>query len=310
MQRCFMTLVLVPLLALPALAQQQPINWSQQVEQAVAQAQQTRRPLMFWVVGSSSTRDPDVESDQKASFRDPLVVELSKRFVPVRLSRDRYRELLEKWNVSRRTNLELVFVTPDGEKIDTLAALGVTQADVLARKMVLVYRHYRQQVFDRQIKPKLESEETSDADLRQALRVVVELLILSADESVVKLLARESLGAGVRNDAYKTLAVLSTPASVKLLLERAGEDEQAAAALTQCTPDAAETMLAALGGDDPDLHLAVYHAVTRICRIRDVKRDRFWQGRNQVIKRREIERVRQIVTRTARRWRERYAEYR
>ncbi len=311
MARC-LAVVAAALLFMPQAAAQQDaaIQWSLKVEEAVAHAGETKQPLMFWVVGRSDSRDHRLERDQKRAFRDRLVVELSRRFLTVQLSRSRYREQLEEWNLSPWTNLEIVFATPAGEKIDTLAPAGVANAEALARKMALVYRHYRGVVFEREIKPKLEDEQASDRDLRLALKLVAEFLILSADQSVIQLLERESLGGAVRDEVYDVLAALSTPASVEALLERARDAERAGAALARCTPDAAERMLPALDGEDADLRLAVYRAVTRICKIRDVKNDRFWQGRNLVIKRKEIERVRQIVTATAKRWRERYAEYR
>jgi len=306
--------ILVAILSLAPGAAAQPhktIPWSLQVEQGVAHARQTKRPLMFWVLGRSDSRDPRIERAQKRAFRDSLVIEMSRRFVTLRLSRSRHRDLLEGWNLSPKTNLEIVFATPSGEKIDRLAPLGVAEPDVLVRKMVLVFRHYRQVLFDTEIRPKLEDEETADKDLRAGLRLVAELLILSADQTVIDLLERESLSTAARNEIYDTLAALSTPAGVETLLKQASADERAAAAaLLRCTPGAAEQMLADLEVDDVDLQLAVYRAVTRICKIRDVKPDRFWQGRNQVVKRREIDRVRQIVTAVAKRWRERYAEYR
>ncbi|MFQ5806734.1 MAG: hypothetical protein ACE5I3_09820 [Phycisphaerae bacterium] len=311
MTRCLLILAAALLLGSHAAAQQNAaIRWSLNVEQSVAQAQRAKWPLMFWVLGRSSSRDERIERDQKRAFRDPLVAELSSRFVTVRLSRSRHRDLLEQWGLPPRTNLEIVFVTPAGEKIDTLAPQGVANADVLTRKMTLVFRHYRQQMFEQEIKPKLEDEETSDEDLRSALGLVAKFLILSADQSVVKVLEGQSLSATVRGAAYDTLAALSTSASVKALLERVTGDERAAAALTRCTPAAAEQMLAALDGEDPDQRLIVYRAVTRICRVHDVKADRFWQGRIESLKQKEIDRVRRIVAATAKRWRERYAEYR
>jgi len=300
------------LVAVPRAAAQQDaaIHWSLNVEEAVGQAQRTKRPLMFWVLGRSDSRDDRLERDQKRAFQDPLTVELSRRFVTVRLSRSRYRDLLEKWNLSPKTNLEIVFVTPAGEKIDTLAPQGVANADALARKMTLVFQHYRRRLFEQEIRPKLGDEETAEPELRSALALIAEFLILSADQGVIKLLERGPLSASLRNEVYDTLAALSTPASVKALLERPTEDESAAAALARCTPDAAEQMLPALEGEDPERRLRVYHAVTRICRIHAVKPDRFWQGRIESLKRNELERVRRIVTATAGRWRERYAEYR
>jgi hypothetical protein len=299
------------LLGRPALGQSTgAIQWSQDVEQSIARAQQTRRPIMFWVLGRSDSRDKRVERDQQQAFRDPRVLELSSRFIPAKLSRSRYRDQLEKWNLSPKTNLEIVFATPDGDKIDTLASAGVRQADVLARKMTLVFRYYRQVLFDQELKPKLEDESTSDEELEQALKLITELVILPADQSVIALLERPSLSGGTRRAVYDALATLSTSASVEALLAHAREDEHAAGALRNCTPDAAEQMLPALEGDDAALQLAVYHAVTRICKLRDVKPDRFWNGRYQVVKQKEIDRVRREATAVAQRWRQRYAEYR
>jgi hypothetical protein len=311
MARC-LPVVAAALLLVPRAAGQPDaaIQWSQKVEQAVAQAQEARRPLMFWVLGRSASRDPQVERDQKRAFRDPLVVELSRRFITARLSRSRYRDLLEEWELPPTTNLEIVFVTPAGGKIDTLAPAGVANPGVLARKMALVFQHYRRGVFEAEIKPKLEDEKATDQDLRLAVTLVAEFLILSADQAVIKLLERPRLSSSVRVAAYDALGALSTPASVEALLERAAEDERAGAALRRCTPAAAEQMLPALDADDAGLRLLVYQAVTRICKIRDVKNDRFWEGRNPVVKRKEIERVRRVVTAAAKRWRERYAEYR
>lgn len=311
MARCLPMLATVLLLVPRATAQQSPtIQWSLQAEQSVAHAQQTKRPLMFWVLGRSQGRDDRIERDQKRAFRDPLVVGLSSRFVTVRLARSRHRDLLAKWNLSPRANLEIVFATPAGDKIDTLSPQGAADAGTLARKMTLVFRHYRKQMFSQEIKPKLEGENVKEKDLPAALKLVEEFLILSADQSVIRLLESESLSPGTRKAVYGTLAALSTPASVETLLEHAGEDEQATAALARCTPDAAERMLAELESESPELRLAVYRAVTRICKLRNVKPDRFWQGRIASLKRDEIERVRRLVTTAAERWRKRYAEHR
>jgi hypothetical protein len=299
------------LIAAPVAGQQTTgIQWRLDVPQAVEEARRSRLPMMFWVVGRSGSRDKDLERDQKRAFRDSLVAELASRFVTVQLSRSRYSEQLEEWSLSRRANLEIVFSTPDGDKIDTLAPLGVADAETLARKMALVFRHYRQQIYERELKPNLEDAEATDQELRAALRLIAKLLILSADEAVIGLLERKSLSAERRRQVYETLAVLSTRLGVAALLERAVGDEAAAAALTGCTPDGAEQMLSALKVEDFAQRLIVYRAVTRICRISNVKPDRFWGGRYETVKLKEIQRVSDIVTRAAERWRQRYAEYR
>ena len=286
------------------------IPWSLKVEDTIAQARITRQPLMFWVMGRSASRDDRVENRQKLAFGDPLVVELASRFLPIKLSRSRYREQLKKWDLSPKANLEIVFVTPDGDKIDTLAPLGVCEPEILSRKMALVYQHYRRGMFAKEIKPVLEDEQSTGSELEDALKRIEQFLILSADQSVIELLEREALDEQVIKAAYRTLAVLSTPASVDFLIEQVPRDQQVEAVLGRCTPAAAEQMLPALEGDNADLLLTVYRAVTKICKLRDVKADRFWTGHNLVIKRKEIERVRSLVTKRAQYWRKRYAEYR
>lgn len=291
-------------------AQNNAIAWSRNVEQSVALAKRTRRPMMFWVLGGSSSRDHDLERDQKRAFADPSVAELSRRFVTVRISRSVHREQLDAWGLSPRTNLEIVFTTPDGEKIDTLSGGGVREPEAFARKMSLVFQSYRSKIFETELKEKMEAAETPESELRAALDLIADFTILSAATTTVKLLDRDDLSESTRGKVYDTLAILSTPATVDALLENAPTDPLAAKALSDCTPDAAETMLRELGGDDPEMHLIVYHAVTQICKIRDVKPDKFWNGEIRSLREKEIERVKRIVSETARRWRERYDEYR
>lgn len=308
----FALLIAAALLAAwPAAAQTNTeVQWSRDVERSVARARSTRRPLMFWVLGRSASRDDDLERDQKRAFQDRLVAEISSRFVPVKLSRSRYRQVLEQWGLPANANLEIVFTTPDGEVIDRLAPSGAAAPDALARKMTLVFQHYRGVLYERELKAKLTDAQTPEAEIEAALDVINELLILGADADVAALPAREGLGAGLRQAAYDTLAVLSTRTSVAALLQRAAIDEAAAAALGTCTPEAAEWMLAEFSADDPRLRLVVYHAVTRICRVPDPKADRFWAGRYERLKLDELERVSRAVEAAARRWRERYAECR
>jgi len=80
--------------------------------------------------------------------------------------------------------------------------------------------------------------------------------------------------------------------------------------LGRCTVGAAEYMLPALGDDDLELHLAVYHALVKICRIDKPVSDRFWNGKLKLLKEREIERVRRLVLEVSRKWREKYEMYR
>ena len=228
MTRAALAILMTVLVAGPAAAQPATeIQWSREVEKSVALAKQTRRPLMFWVLGRSASRNDDVERDQKRAFRDPLVVEISSRFVAVKLSRSRYRDVLEQWDLPPNANLEIVFTTPDGELIDRLAPGGVAEPDAFARKMTLVFQHYRDVYYELELKEKLTGAETPENEIATTLRVVNELLILSAAGDVVALLERDTLSPALRKDVYETLAVLSTRATVDALLQHATEDEAA-----------------------------------------------------------------------------------
>ena len=131
------------------------------------------------------------------------------------------------------------------------------------------------------------------------------------DKGVIKLLERPRLPRDVAKVCYDVLAELSTRPAVSELLDRTADgDKNAAAALSRCTPAAAEQMLEKLGGDDPELRVEVYNAVTKICNVRSVKRPSFWRGKDERVKEKEIERVKELVSQEARRWKEKYAEYR
>ncbi len=293
-----------------SLAVGQTLRWSMNFEQAVALAQRTHKPLMVYIVSRTGDRDDDMEASQKRAFRNPIVAEVARRFVAVKISRSRYRPLLKKWGLPPRTNLEVVFVRPDGTLIDRLSPSGVGDADAFVEKMVLVFRAYRQAFYEREVRPALTGAEAKPRDILRAIKWIRDFNIQSADRDLVVLLDR-NLPDSVRRKIYDTLAQLSTRPGVKALLERAKSgDKQAASALSRCTPEAAEWMLDDLGGPDTQAHLLVYHAVTKICRIPRVKPDRFWQGKVERLKREEIERVRRIVRDVAKKWRARYGRLR
>jgi hypothetical protein len=307
--RRYILVVAALLLAAPAAAQQ-GIRWGQDVQRGIKQAQAKNLPLMFWVVGRSGDRDHDTERDQKRAFADPLVLDLSTRFVTVKMSRSRHRDLLQQWDISPRLNLWIVFVKPSGERISDLSATGATHVESLAQKMSLVFRLYRTQLFQNEIKPKLDDEETPTSEVKRALTLIAEYTMLTADDSVIKLLERPNLPPELTTGAYNVLAALSTSKSVKKLLERAVIDKAAAVALTKCTPGAATQMLEAIGGPDADLHKIAYRAVAKVCKVRSAKPDRFWGGKNQRIKDKEIQRIKRIAEKRARDWKSRYEEYR
>lgn len=308
--RTLVSLLAFGCLAVPA-APAQGLRWTMNFEQAIALARKTHKPLMVYIVGRTGDRDDDMEASQKKAFRNPLVAEVARRFVPVKISRSRYRPLLAEWGLPPRTNLEVVFVRPDGKLIDRLSPSGVGNAQTFVEKMVLVFRAYRDGFYQQQIRPKLTAADAKPRDILRAVKWIRDFNILSADRDLVELLDRKDLSENVRKRIYDALAQLSTRPAVQALLKRAKSgDKQAVAALSRCTPEAAEWMLDDLGGPDMQAHLLVYHAVTKICRVPKVKPDKFWQVRIERLKREEIERVRRIVRDVAKKWRARYGELR
>ncbi len=297
-----------------ALAQgQRPVQWIGNKQQGVAQAQRTGLPIMFYVSGSSRNERSDLEQAQQRAFRDPLVRGIAEeRFVPVRLPRsNENREMLEEIGAPGGVGLYLVFVTPDGKLIGTIPPGQAAEAKVLARQMTAMFRKYRVDVFERELKPKLENETAKAGEITKALKVVEKFLIVEADGMVAKLLEREGLSKTVAKRVYDVLAELSTPKSVETLLEAALQDKVAAKALTRCTPAGAEALLPALSPEPPEeKFLIVYEAVTTICKIEKPKPRGFWTGPNQRLIGEEIERVQAEVRESAKRWRAKYEAYR
>lgn len=301
---------------IPAAGAQQKgtINWSLRPKESISLAQKYKRPLMFYVLRSSRHRDHDLERDQKRAFADPVVYYLSQRFVSVKLSQYQHRDLLKKWGLSDRANMIIVFTNPKGEKIDEISAGGVGNPDSLAQKMYLVFNFYRQQLYDEELRPTLENTKASVADLKKALGYVKDFTIEKADAAVIEILKRDRLDKGVEKLCYDVLAQLSTRPGLEELFTLALSEDRVAAnaarkALGKCTPAAAEMMLPDLESDDPAVRLLAYKSATKICKVRSVKADRFWDGKNEQVKAKEIERVTKLVQSEAKRWRKRN-EYR
>lgn len=303
------------LLAPAALAQTgqraaSPIKWGLDFEKGVQEAKRTKLPLMVWIVSRSDDRPEDTERDQKRAFQDAVVVELSKRYIPVQMSRSRYKDLLTKWGLGQGANLEIVFVTPDGDKIDQLGAGGVANASSLAQKMSLVFRKYRTELFDKEVKPVLENDEAKPAEIKTALAMVEKFLMTSGDQAIIHLLSRANIGDAIVSEALGVLAALSTRAAGAELFTRAQTDKKAADLLGKCTPAVAESLIDYLTLDDQAKMIVAYDAIGKICKIRDAKKDKFWDGKNTKLKEDELKRVADIARRKARDWRERYEEYR
>lgn len=283
----------------------EPIQWMLDFEQAVQTAQRTHRPLMGYVLRSSSNRDEDLERDQKRAFNDPRVQQLAKRYVPVKMSMSQQREILRKWGLRDDANLYIVFATPTGDLIDTLSPSGVAVVDSMLQKMSRCHQIYRKQVYEKELKERLENESTPPAELSKALTMVQQMNLTEADGAVAALLDRKNLDKKISAQVYETLARLSTRAAVGKLISLARQDDGAAAkALTQCNAGAAEFLAPSLTSTDEREKITAYLAITKICKIKDAKQERFFSGKNARIIEEEVQRVKKIAERTAVRWKE------
>ena len=285
------------------LAQSGGIRWQSDPQQAVAVSQQTQLPLMCYMLGSSDDRDQRLERDQRRAMADPRVILLSKRFVPVRISRVRHRQFLEQLHLRETDNMKISFVAPDGSELGDIGSSGIANADALVQKMALVFDFHRQRMFDRELRPVLENKESKPDEIRTALLRVRDFTIVGADATVAALLDRQGIDKGTGTLCYEVLAQLSTKVAVTKLLERsAAGDETATAALTKCTPEAAEMMLEQLVGADGVVRLDIYRAVGKICRVKSVKADRWWEKAKDRLKTKEIERIRGLVETASKQW--------
>jgi hypothetical protein len=290
---------------------QRPIQWASNAQQGVSQAKRVGLPVLFYVTGSGR-EGGDLKDAQQQVFRDDLVRGIAEaRFVPIRLSQSSdNRAMLERMGVRVGYGFCLVVATPELELVGTIPPGQLTEARALARQLTAMFRKYRTDYFERELKPKLEEETTQPGDVIKVLKAIEKLLIIEADDQVAKLLDREELSAAVKKQVYNTLAVLSAPAGVKALLKAAPRDKLAANALNRCTAGAAGEMLPALESENFEEFLVAYEAVTKICNIKGKKPRGFWGGKNERLISEELERVKEAVTKSAKRWREQYEAYR
>ncbi|TWT40288.1 hypothetical protein RAS1_39960 [Phycisphaerae bacterium RAS1] len=303
------------LLAGPALAaaqsKNQQIQWETNSQRGIATAQQSHRPLMIYVVGSTDERENQLENAQRRSFANADVLSVSRRFVCVRVSRSQGRNLLRDLDLSVLGNMEIVFISPDAKMIDRVAPSEVAAPDAFCQKMAAAFDSYRTGLFNNELKPKLEDKEAKAADLKIALGFIREFTILKADETVVKVAKDQAVTKDVRAAAFDTLALLATKPAVETLLEaaRAG-DADAGARLGDVLPGGAEYMLEALEDNDSKFAIKVYDSLLKICQIKNKKPASFWEKAPEKQRRDELERVKQAARETAKRWRDQYAEYR
>jgi hypothetical protein len=299
------------------LAQSKGVQWQTDPDKAVAEARQAKKPVMFYVLAGTEFRDQHIENAQRRAWADPRVIRLAQRFVPVKLSRSRDRALLPQIGLRETSNMEIAFIAPEPDVsgkahvIDTLGAQGVGDPGTLAQKMALVFNFYRQQLFDQELRPILENKDAKPEAVRAALLRIREYTIVGADASVGALLDREKLDAKIAALCYDVLAELSTKISVQKLLDLSAKGTRPATeALTKCTPAAAEMMLDQWRTDEGATRLDVYHAITKICGITNVRPDRWWEKSPKPRQDDEVKRVEGLVRKASERWKKDYAEYR
>ena len=306
MTRVFVSLAVLAATA-SALAQSGggAITWRTDPKQAINEATAANRPLMVYVLGATKDRDNHIEREQKRALEDPRVVRLAQKFVALKLSRSEHRDILKDFGLPESANMIMSFVAPDGQKLDELGAGGIAQVDSLLAKLNGALKAYGRRVYDTAIKPKLEDPDAKPVELKEALRLVVQFDMTMADQDVIKLLEREGLDAALRGQIYDTLAALSTQTAVTKLLDASRNQAVAATkALEKCSPVAAEQLLAELVPDGETFDYSVYKAITKICSVRDVKPERWFETAKVPAKTQEIERVRKLVTEKAKSWKE------
>ncbi len=293
------------LLATAAYAQDGGIRWGNEPREAVEASKKTKRPIMAYVLAGTRDRDDDLERDQNRALNSPRVQRLARRFITLRLSRSQHRDLLKDFGFRESANMELSFITPDGKVIGELSQGGVADADALAQKLVLVLRNYRQQLFDADIHPVLDKAESTPQQIKDALKLVEEFQVTEADRDIVALLGREGLPADIRGACLDLLAALSTKPAVEKLIElvKTG-DAKAVKALSACNPLGAEIMLDSLKPDAGQVDYAVYQAVARIAKVKDIKPQKFFEKGKEKLQKEELDRMREIVKKVVRKYRE------
>jgi len=296
-----------------AAGQTRPIQWVGNVSQGVSTAQRVGLPIMFYVSGGSKSEgDDDMKDAQQAAFRDALVGGIAReRFVPIRLPRStESKALLEQLGAPTEHGHYVLFVTPEMKMIGTVPPDQVANAKALAGQMTTAFRKFRKELFERELKPKLESAETPVKDIISIFKKIEKLLITEADESVVQLVKERELKPNVRKQAYDVLSSLSTSNCAKALLEAAPGDKLAERALGRCEAGVADVLIAGLESESFDESVIAYEALVKICKIGGKKSRGFWGGKNERLINEELDRVERAGRAAAQRWKEKYEAYR
>lgn len=298
------TLGAIPAAAQDFRSQSAGIRWEQDARQAITRSQQTRLPLMFWVLSSRDNRDRRLVSAQRAAFADPKVLSRAQYFVSARLSQSADRELIAELGLPPRINMEIAFVSPEGKLIDRLAAADVAEPATLAEKMLTVLKGIRDGLYEQEIKPVLSDPAAGPVQLRTALHRVRRFRITDADQAIVSLLGREGLDPAVIRQAYGVLATLSTPTAVDHLVKLSvAGDAEASTALRSVTPAGAELLLEHLVEEAGEVRLPIHDAIVASCRIANPRPARWWTNASAEQRQAETDRIAGLTRQAAARWR-------
>jgi hypothetical protein len=215
--------------------------------------------------------------------------------------------LLKQLDAAGAEDCTVIVTTPGGRKVAVLPPEDTSEPEKLADRLAEVYRDYANGRLEKRLKPVLEAEEKrNEEDILDALKQVAVIRPTQADRSVIGLLEQEGIGTAVREQAYATLAVLSTKPAVETLLNRAEEDNAAARALRACTPAGAEIMVAGIQSDRPGQLAAAYEAAAAVCELPDAKPRDFWTGDDAAGQEAELERLRKHAAKAAKAYREQH----
>jgi len=299
--RPYSLLLVGGIVAPPALAQHnRSLQFTQQLEQAVALAKQSDRPLLCYVLNRGRRDNDDRRQRHSRMLRDPRVQRAASRFICVEVATPQHADLAAKWELEPDAHRRFVFVTPSG---DALLSRYLENEDTFVQAADQAYESYLAQVYDERLGPALANREAPAREILQALRRVRSLQVEEADFAVCDLLRRPALSAELRRECFATLAVLSTPPAVDALLSLSRAEPAALAALADCTPAGAERLLEALVGDDDALRGRAYEAIVKICPPSRPKGARFWQTADREAQRQEVGRIRAHVRACAAAWR-------
>lgn len=283
------------LMTIPAWAQRGNVRWQQNAEAAIADAQRSLQPIMFYVRGSTDDRDDDLERAQNEAFRDNRVAALAEVYICCKVSRSADRDLLNRIGIPQTASMMVFFTTPDGKLIDQLSPMGVAQADSLAQKMRAVFNQYRTELYQR-LKPVLADASAESDRLEAALEIVERFRVEEAAEDVGKIAGRPELDAGARRTAFAALEAMATEEAVQALFQLSRHEDQgiaraAESALDDLPEPAAEFLFDFLRDENPAIQEAAYQAVGDIANVRRLKRERFWEGASATQRAAELARV-------------------